>query len=227
MNLSGLLGLAALAAPVHPVADVASAATDAERVATSPWVTYEAEELTTDGSLVGTDYTGQTAAREASGRRCVRLGATSQFIEFTAKADAQGLVVRYSIPDSADGRGSDATLGLYINGKAQKKLLMTSRYSHLYGPYPFSNDPSASAPRNFWDELRLMPGVIHAGDVIRLQKDADDAAAEYLIDLVDLETVPPPLQRPADSLSVTDFGATPNDRSDDRPAFVAAIAAAK
>jgi hypothetical protein len=183
--------------------------------------------MTTTGSLLGPDYTGQTPAREASGRRCVRLRATGQYLEFTAKSDAQGIVVRYSIPDTADGRGANATLGLSINGKAHKKLAMTSRYSHLYGAYPFGNDPSAGTPRNFWNELRLMPGTIRAGDVIRLQKDADDAATDYLIDLVDLEPVPPPLERPANSLSVTDFGATPNDRFDDRPAFLAAIAAAK
>jgi hypothetical protein len=191
-----------------------------------PWTTYEAEQLNTTGSVIGPDYAGHTAAREASGRRCVRLAALGQFLELTAKADAQGLVVRYSIPNTPDGRGADATLSLYINGQHQQKLPLTSRYCYLYGPYPFSNDPAAGAPRHFWDELRIMPGTIHAGDVIRLQKDADDTAAEYLIDLVDLETVPPALPRPANSLSIAEFGAIPNG-PDAHPAFVAAIAAAK
>ena len=67
MNVWGLLlGLAAVAAPVHPAANVAVAATDAdpsgERGATLPWVTYEAEQMTTTGSLLGPDYTGQTPA---------------------------------------------------------------------------------------------------------------------------------------------------------------------
>jgi hypothetical protein len=191
-----------------------------------PWTTYEAEQLKTTGLVIGPDYAGHTAAREASGRRCVRLGATGQFLELTAKADAQGLVVRYSIPNTPDGRGADATLSLYINGQLQQKLPLTSRYCYLYGPYPFSNDPASGTPRHFWDELRIMPGTIHAGDVIRFQKDADDAAAEYLIDLVDLETVPSALQQPTNSLSITEFGATPNG-PDAHPAFTAAIAAAK
>jgi hypothetical protein len=223
MKVCGLLlGLAALAALNGRVA-----ASEGGPGATLPWMTYEAEQATTNGKVLGPDYTGNTPAREASGRRCVRLGKTGEYLEFTAKSDAQGLVVRYCIPDSADGRGADATLGLYINGKLNQKLPMTSRYCYLYGAYPFSNKPSDGSARNFWDEMRLMPGAIHAGDVIRLQRDSDDAAIEYLIDFVDLEPVPAPLEKPANALAITDFGATSNDQSDDRPAFLAAIAAAK
>jgi hypothetical protein len=199
----------------------------AMRGAHVPWVTYEAVQATTTGTVLGPDYIGHTPAREASGRRCVRLASSGEFLEFSAKADAQGMVVRYCIPDSSDGRGADATLSLYINDKLRIKLPMTSRYSYLYGAYPFSNKPSAGSPRHFWDELRLMPGEIHRGDVIRLQKDADDAATQYLIDFVELESVPPPLKQPANSLSITEFGATPNGQSNARPAFLAAIAAAK
>jgi hypothetical protein len=204
----------------------AGAAAD-ERGAVVPWVTYEAEQATTNGTVVGPDYTGHSAAREASGRQCVRLAEVGQFMEFTAKADAQGLIVRYCIPDSPDGRGISATLSLYINGKFQSKLPMTSKFAYLYGNYPFNNQPSSGTPRHFWDELRIMPGAIHGGDVIRLQKDVQDTAAQYLIDFVDLETVPAPLEQPANSVSVTDFGATPDNKSDARPAFQAAIAAAK
>jgi hypothetical protein len=216
-----LIGVAVTWAVIHP----ATAADN--RGAAIPWVTYEAEQSTTNGNVVGPDYAGHSAAREASGRECVRLAELGQFIEFTAKADAQGLIVRYCIPDSSDGRGESATLSLYINGKFHSKLPMSSRLTYLYGNYPFNNQPSSGTPRHFWDELRIMPGTIHQGDVIRLQKDAQDTATEYLIDFVDLEAVPPPLDRPANSLSVTDFGATPDKKSDSRPAFQAAIAAAK
>jgi hypothetical protein len=156
----------------------------------------------------------------------VRLGSTGQFVEFTAKADAQGIVVRYCIPDSSDGRGTDATLSLYVDGQSHGKLAMTSRYAYLYGDYPFNNQPSSGSPRHFWDEVRVMPGAIRAGDVIRLQKDGDDSAGEYLIDFIELETVPAAIEKPAGALSIADFGAK-NDGSDARPAFLAAIASAK
>lgn len=225
-----LLGLAAVFA-TGPLASAADrppkSAPDSARGAVVPWVTYEAEQSTTTGTTLGPDYTGHTAAREASGRRCVRLAATGQFLEFTANDDAQGMVVRYSVPDSPDGRGIDATLSLSINGKPRQKLAMTSRYCYLYGDYPFNNQPSSGNPRHFWDELHVMPGAIHRGDVVRLQKDADDAASEYLIDLVDLEQVPPVIESPANADSITSFGAKPDGRSDARPAFLAAIADAK
>lgn len=189
--------------------------------------TYEAEEATTNGQILGPEYTGQTPAREASGRQCVMLSKTGQYLQFAAKADAQGIVIRYSIPDSARGGGLDATLGLYINDKLRQKLAMTSKYTYLYGDYPFKNDPSAGTPRHFWDELHVMPGEIHAGDLIRLEKDADDSASQYLIDFVELEQVPAALQQPGNSLSVTEFGATGDGQTDDHAAFVAAIDAAK
>src|SRR3954468_10200681 len=129
-----LAGFAALIALTSPAAS--SAAEASERGASIPWTSYEAEDANTSGTVLGPDYTGNTAQREASGRRCVRLAATGQYVEFTANADAQGLVVRYSIPDTADGRGADSTLTLYINGKLQKKLPMTSKFSYLYGGYP-------------------------------------------------------------------------------------------
>lgn len=217
-----LLGFASLLSLAYP-----AMAKEAVCGATLPWVTYEAEQAVTNGTLLGPDYTGQTAAREASGRSCVRLTASGQYIQFTANADAQGLIVRYCIPDSPDGRGTDATLSLYISGQPKKKLPMTSRYSYLYGQYPFNKHPASGSPRHFWDEVRLMPGPIHKGDVIRLQKDADDSAAQYLIDFVDLESVPAPLEQPPRSLSVTDFGAISNSQIDARPAFLAAMAAAK
>lgn len=217
-----LFGFAAILA----VVDRAGAAAD-DRGAVVPWVTYEAEASTTNGRIIGPDYTGQSPAREASGRQCVRLAEAGEFMEFTAKADAQGLVVRYCIPDSADGRGITATLSLYISGKFHAKLPMTSRFAYLYGNYPFNNQPSSGTPRHFWDELRIMPGAVHRGDVIRLQKDADDTATQYLIDFVDLETVPVPLEQPANSVPVTDFGASPDNKTDSRSAFQAAIAAAK
>src|SRR6476659_8459442 len=151
MRVPGLLvlGFAAFSTPAC-LALGADRSTDT-RGAAVPWTSYEAEQARTNGTILGPDFTGKTAAREASGRRCVRFSKTGEFVEFTAKADAQGVVVRYSIPDSPDGRGIDATLSLFINGAPQPKLQLTSKFCYLYGAYPFKNEPSAGSPRNFWD----------------------------------------------------------------------------
>ena len=197
------------------------------RGAILPWTTYEAESMTTTGTILGPSYTGQSFAREASGRCCVRLNSTGQYVEFPATNAANAIVVRYAIPDTFDGAGADATISLYTNGVFSRKIMLTSKYSYLYGSYPFTNSPLAGTPRNLWNEARLMPGTIQVGDVIRLQKDATDNAIDYYIDFVDLEAVPPPIARPTNFVSVTEFGAIPDDGTDDTTAFVDAIAAAR
>ncbi len=188
-----------------------------------PWTTYEAEAVKNNGLVLGPDYIGQTPPREASGRQCIRLSQTGDFIEFNAKADANGIVVRYCLPPGTDA----ATLSLYVNGTLRSRLPMTSKYCYVYGKYPFNNNPASGSPRHFWDEVRQMPGQIHAGDTIRLEKDPGDLASQYLIDFIDLEAVPAPLPRPMNSLSVTDFGANAAGQADAHDAFIAAISAAK
>ena len=217
-----LLSLAALSSQTHR-----ATAAEGGIGASLPWHTYEAELAGTTGTVLGPDYTGHSPAREASGGRCVKLSVVGQFVQFTAAADAQAIVVRYCLPDSTNGQGTDATLSLSINGHPHGKLPLTSRLTYLYGTYPYTNAPAAGTPRHFWDEVRLMPGDIHRGDTVRLQKNADGSASECLIDLLDMEAVPPPLPVPANALSVTDFGASPDGRTDARPAILAALAAAR
>ncbi len=187
------------------------------------WTTYEAESMTTTGTVLGPQYGPNLVASEASGRKCVRLDATGQYVEFTNQAAANALVMRYSMPDSADGAGTDSTISLYKNGAFVTKLPVTSRYSWLYGAYPFSNTPGNGSPRNLYDEVRTNGLFISAGDIMRLQKDADDTAAYYIIDLVDLEDVAPPIAAPANSLSITNYGAGGTGATDDTAALVNCI----
>lgn len=221
MNLSRLmpavatLGMcvAAMAADGGVVADVG---------ATVPWTTYEAEQSRTDGTILGPDYKDHTPAREASGRQCVRLSSGRQFIEFTATSDAQGVVIRYSVPDEV----GDTSITLSVNDQPPRRVPITSRLTHLYGAYPFNNDPASGSPRNFWDEARVLWGAIRAGDRVRVSIENGDAQ-ECLIDFVELEKVDRPAAQPAGALSIADFGATADDETDDRPALLAAIGAAK
>jgi len=91
-----------------------------------------------------------------------------------------------------------------------------------------SNNPSDGGEHHFYDETRALLASIPAGATVRLQKDVGDLAAFYVIDLIDLEQVPPPLAMPANFLSiVTDCGAIPNDGLNDEPAIRTCIANAK
>jgi len=151
--------------------------------------------MKTTGTVLGPKYAPYLVETESSGQKCVKLVAAGEYVEFTAQSPANAMVVRYSLPDATNGGGINSTLSLYQNGKFVKKFPITSSYSWLYGKYPFTNDPKAGKPRNFYNEFRLKDLAFAKGDVIRLQK-TDDDAPYCIVDLVDLENVAPPLAAP-------------------------------
>jgi alpha-1,3-glucanase-like protein len=189
-----------------------------------PWTTYEAEAMRTTGTVLGPRYDPYQVETESSGQKCVRLDA-AQYVEFTAAAAANALVVRYSLPDAPGGGGTSSGIELSVNGKPVRSLGVTSRYSWLYGSYPFTNNPADGKPRNFYDEVRAKGIVIAAGDVVRITKVGSDPLP-LIVDLVDLEDVQPPRAAPAGSLSVLDFGAAGNGTTDDTGALLRCMAAA-
>jgi len=190
-----------------------------------PWTTCEAEEMRTTGTVLGPRYDPYLVETESSRQKCVKLVAAGQYVEFAAPSPANAMVVRCSLPDSPGGGGTHSALSLYQNGKFIKKLPLTSAGSWLYGKYPFTNDPKAGRPRNFYDEFRLKDLAIAKGDVIRLEQ-SDPAVTYCVIDLVDLEMVGPPLSPPAQSLSVARFGAGGKGGADDTEALRQCIAEA-
>ncbi|MGA7711136.1 MAG: glycosyl hydrolase family 28-related protein [Rhizomicrobium sp.] len=190
-----------------------------------PWTTYPSEDMKTTGTVLHPKYGPFLVEMESSNQTCVKLTAAGEYVEFKVRSAANAMVVRYSLPDSPDGDGINSTLDLYRNGSLLRQVPVTSKYAWLYGDYPFTNDPKAGKPRNFYDEVRLKGLKLRKGDVIRLQK-ADDGAAYCIIDLVDLENIAPPLRRPANSLSVSDFGADGKGQTDDTQAVRNCIAQA-
>lgn len=212
------------------------------RGAVVPFTTYEAENgAVTGGSVVRMtglpSVSDQTPELEASGRAFVQLTNTGDRLSFANVRAANALVLRHCIPDAPAGGGITATLSLYVNGVFRQKLTLSSQYNWLYSDSTpnsngQSNDPTITnaKPHVFWDETRdLITGGVQAGDTLTLQKDADDTAAYYRVDLVDLETVSPPLPPPpaGSYLSVTDYGADGSDAVDDTAAIQSCINAAK
>ncbi len=220
-----LAGLALLIAPCAHASDLDRHAHGAHL----PYVEMEAEDAATNGVVLGPDRTLSTLAAEASGRQAVRLIQPGQYVEFTLTQPANAVDIRYSVPDTQDGKGLDATLSLYVDGVKRKSLPMTSRYGWFYGAYPFTNTPADGGhPFHFYDDVRVLLGEqLAAGARVRLQVDPGDTAPSYTIDLADFEDVPAPLPKPALSLSVTDFGADPTGVKDSGDAFDRAIAEAR
>jgi len=200
-----------------------------DRGANLPFIKHEAEYASTNATIMQYSVLYRTDIQsEASGRRAVKLDNTGQYIEFTLTEPANAMVIRYCIPDSADGQGLNATLSMYVNNVHSQDIQLTSKYAWVYGEYPWTNNPADGKAHHFFDEVRLMFSTTYAaGTKIKLQKDSGDNAAYYIIDFVEFENVPAPISQPSNSLSITAYGATPNDGTDDKQAIINCINAAK
>ena len=205
------------------------------RGATVPWTEYQAEDAQTNATVIGPSrqkWDANHIEAEAIGRKAVRLDNTGDYVSFKTTEAANSLVVRFSIPDAPGGGGIDATLGLYVNGTRVKDLELTSHYAWSYrggiiGDPSVNVDIPAKDPHTFFDEARVLLDDIPAGATVKLQRDAQDTAGFYVIDLVDLEQVGPPLQMPAGFTSVTEFGIQPNSGEDQADRVLTALRSGK
>ncbi|MFB8228147.1 CARDB domain-containing protein [Cellulosimicrobium sp. NPDC055967] len=203
------------------------------RGAAVPYTTYEAEDGQYTGTLLQTDalrtFGHTNFATESSGRESVRLTSTGQYVQFTSTNATNSIVVRNSIPDAPGGGGQEKTISLYADGQFVQKLTLSSKHAWLYGttdqPEGLVNTPGGDARRLFDESHALLGRSFPAGTVFRLQRDAGDDAAFYVIDLVELEQVAPPLAKPAQCTSITEYGAVPDDGLEDTAAIQAAVTA--
>ncbi|MEU3402101.1 CARDB domain-containing protein [Streptomyces filamentosus] len=203
------------------------------RGAAVPYTEYEAEDARHQGTLLTADrlrtFGHTNFATESSGRKSVRLDASGQYVEFTSVNQANALTVRNSVPDAAAGGGAEYTLSLYADDVFVRKLTLSSKHSWLYGttddPEGLTNRPGGDARRLFDESHALLSRSYPPGTRFRLQRDAGDTAAFYVLDLIDLEQVAPPAQQPAGCVSITEYGAVPNDGLDDTDAIQRAVTA--
>lgn len=218
------------------------------------FIEQEAENATTNGTVIGPDRSAYTLPAEASGREAVRLE-PGQFVDFRLPSAANAITVRYSIPDAATGGGITAPLDVSVNGGHRKTMTLTSQYAWLYNLYPFSNDPNAGVlhpdwwitecscvpaattpaptiatpfrPNHFYDEQRLLLGRTYAaGDIVRLAVPAGGRGVATVVDLLDSERVAAP-HFDLRAANVLLFGADPTGRRDSAGAIDKAIAFAK
>ncbi|NDZ80918.1 mycodextranase [Streptomyces sp. SID10853] len=181
--------------------------------ASLPFTSVEAESATTDGTLIGPDYTQGTLASEASGRQAVTLGA-GQSVEFTVPVTANAVNVSYSVPD-----GQSGSLSVYVDGeKLTGSLPVTSTYSYVDTPWIVG-----SKTHHLFDNTRMLLGrTVQAGAKVKLE-----ATTPTTVDVADFQQVAGPAAQPAGSVSVTDKGADPTGAGDSTQAFRDAISAAK
>jgi hypothetical protein len=186
--------------------------------ASVPFTEYEAESASTNGSIIGPDFTQGDLATEASGREAVQLTAQGQYVQFTLKNAANAVDLHYALSQGASG-----TLSVYLNGsKLSQELSLTSAYSYIT-----TSGISGSKTHKFYDDTRMMFGqTLAAGSTVRFEVDSTDKAVPYTIDVADFYDVPAAAAQPANSVSVTSEGADPTGASDSTTAFRNAISAA-
>ena len=157
-------------------------------------------------------------ATEASGREAVQLGSQGQYVQFTLTSAANAFDVHYAVPQGASGR-----LSVYVNGsKLSTELSLTSAYSYIT-----TSNITGSKTHKFYDDARMMFGqTLATGSTVKLEVDSGDSAVPYTIDVADFYNVPAAATQPANSVSVTSYGADPTGANDSAAAFNSAISAA-
>lgn len=197
------------------------------------YTTYEAEQGELKNGVVKNAPSSEAehaTAREASGQAYVDLP-TNASVSFIAQADANAVTVRYTVPDGESGKVevkvNNTVIGtLDLSSKSNWQYLDNYTY-HPNDDIKVHDTPAADRLARFqFDEVSQLfkDANINKGDtVIITNLDSTPVG----IDLVDLEKAPDAIKQPANSVSITDFGAIANDGSDDYQAFMAAIESAK
>jgi F5/8 type C domain/Pectate lyase superfamily protein/Abnormal spindle-like microcephaly-assoc'd, ASPM-SPD-2-Hydin len=195
-----------------------------------PFTEYDAVNAATNGTIIGPDTYFGTLASEATGREAVELAGQGQYVQFTLTKSANAVDFHYAIPDSTDGSGLTAPLSLYVNGSRYKSLSLTSKYSWLYGSYPFTNDPTDGLGHDFYNDVRLkFSSTLPVGTTVKLQVGSGDDAPWYVINTADFETVPGAVKEPSGYINATQppYDADKTGKTDSTTAIQDAINAAQ
>ena len=172
-------------------------------------------------------------ASQASEHSYVELPGNGASAEWTVHVikDANvvgcGVTMRFTMPDTGDGMGQKGSLDVYVNGNKVKTVDLNSYWMWQY----FASGNPSDAPDGgvgcfAFDEVHfLLDEPLKEGDRIKIQSSGANGLT-YGVDFLEIEDVVNPIGRPSGAVSVTDFGACPDDGKDDLAAFVAAVKAA-
>lgn len=195
-----------------------------------PYVRYESESGNYGGGAVyyeNPEFNDDLTAAEASDQQYIGLPSNGAYVEWSVAESADGVTLRFTMPDASGGEGQEGALDLYVNGSYVKTIDLSSYWAWQYFEGSDPQDTPGSRPRMRFDEVHFtLSNALSSGDVIRLQKNNGDAL-EYGVDFIETEVVPSVVSKPSGFISVTDYGAVADDNNDDLNAFYSALAAAE
>jgi len=168
----------------------------------APYKRYEANLATLINATATTKSFKQSDLQsEASDQICVSMTATNAACEWTITEAADGLVVRYSVPD-----GQTGTLGVYNNGTKVSTLTLTSNWSWEYlstNGNPNNVGVVNTNPKMRFDEVRVkLATKIPVGGKLKLVRETGSVS----LDFAELEPVPSARTAPTGAVTFTGTG---------------------
>ncbi|RDI04498.1 Ig-like domain-containing protein [Flavobacterium sp. AG291] len=169
----------------------------------APYKRYEANlgQLSNGATVTSKSYVQADLQSEASDQQCVNLSATNATVQWTITEAAEGLVIRYSVPD-----GQSATLGVYNGNTKITTLTLTSTWSWEYlwsNGNPNNNGITNQNPRMRFDEVRYkLPAKIPVSGILKLVRETGNIH----LDFAEMEPVPTAITAPSGSVTYTGNG---------------------
>ena len=164
-----------------------------------PYKRYEAEpgRCQSNGNFLSPTHLQSELQSEASNQQAVQLLHTGSYVRWRCDETADGMVVRFSIPDGPDGRGTRGTLALEVDGRRAGLIVLDSYWAWQYSlysgqSYPDINPGEDKFARMRFDEVRVKLDASVPKDAIFSLVKLDGAGVPYTVDFVELEPVPQP-----------------------------------
>jgi len=164
---------------------------------------YEANagQLSNGAATTSKSYVQADLQSEATDQQCVNMSAANATVQWTLTEAADGLVIRYSVPD-----GQTATVGVYNGNTKITTLTLTSTWSWEYlwsNGNPNNNGITNQNPRMRFDEVRYkLPAKIAASGTLKIIRESGNVH----LDFAEMEPVPASVSAPAGSVTYTGNG---------------------
>jgi hypothetical protein len=165
-----------------------------------PYKRYEAEpgKCISNGLFLSSTSVQTELQSEASNSIATKLIEKDSYIQWKNDEAADGMVIRFSIPDGKNGGGTKGVIALYVDGKFVENITLDSYWAWQHAlmtgqTYP-DNVPAANKfARMRFDDIRVkLANKIPRGATFKLVK-VDDNEIHYTIDFVELEPVCEPV----------------------------------
>jgi uncharacterized protein YjdB len=164
---------------------------------------YEANlgQLSNGATVTSKSYVQADLQSEASNQQCVNMSSMNATVQWTLTEAADGLVIRYSIPD-----GQTATVGVYNGNTKITTLTLTTTWSWEYlwsNGNPNNGGITNQNPRMRFDEVRYkLPAKIAASGTLKLVRETGNIH----LDFAEMEPIPAIVTAPTGSVTYSGNG---------------------